>query len=100
MRADVENLQIQVVEQITPRVQGLESRGHGLELRAQSSDLDGKGNSFGLLEVDINFLFLNFASLILFLNCRGQIRILILRNSILSFYLCIYIIVTHFLDSH
>ena len=66
MRADVENLQIQVVEQITPRVQGLESRSHGLELRTQSSEFDGKGNSFGLLEVDINFLFLNFASLILF----------------------------------
>ena len=46
MRADVENLQIQDVEQITPRVQGLESRGHGLELRTQSSDFDGKGNPY------------------------------------------------------
>ena len=51
MRADVENLQTQVVEQIAPRVQGLESRGHGLELRMQSPEFDGKGNSFGLLEV-------------------------------------------------
>ena len=59
MRADVENLQTQVVEQITPRVQGLESRGHGLELKMQSPEFDGKGNSFGLLEVRSIYSYLN-----------------------------------------
>ena len=66
MRADVETLQAQVVHQIPPRIQGLESRGLGLELRVQSPEYDGKGNSFGLLEV--NFSFFIFFCISLFLS--------------------------------
>ena len=92
MRADVETLQAQVVHQIPPRIQGLESRGLGLELRVQSPEYDGKGNSFGLLEV--NFSVFIFFSPSFFLSLSLSIVFPFLSSDIFvpSFFLLFFLL--------